>query len=345
MSARRVLVIGSGKRVQETALPAFTSMSSGCELAGIRARTKKRIECKDACFDVDEFAKLREQDLEHVDLVYLAVGKSSVPEVLERLTQLGPERFDLLIDTPVLPLRHFRHVPLLARFRNCWVAEDCIELPWIEPVRVAIAQGELGEVGEARFLRSAYGYHAIATAKKLFGAEVTSATRKVKAHATVERNLHLEGSKHVQILEPRDYASGHMLVIGSTARLSDAPEREPGALPLMPLLEHNECVGFRAGTGTSWLDEDETLLMLGDDPSARVTARMSGMKRVGFLRLLRAIAHGRGGYAVREGLDDMLIDYALEKCGRWVATPFTSVRSAPARMLFSGLSRFAGRTA
>jgi Oxidoreductase family, NAD-binding Rossmann fold len=345
VSARRVLVIGSGKRVQETALPAFTSMSSGCELAGIRARTKKRIECKDACFDVDAFDELREQDLEHVDLVYVAVGKSSVPEVLERLTQLGPERFDLLIDTPVLPLRQFRHVPLLDRFRTTWVAEDCIELPWIEPVRLAIAHGELGEVREARFLRSAYGYHGVALAKKLFAADVTSATRKVKAHATIERRLHLSGGKRVLITEPRDYASGHLVVVGSTGRLSDAPEREAKAMPLLPLLEHNECVGFRAGSGTSWLDEDETLLMLGDDPGTRVTARMAGMKRVGFLRLLRSIAQGRGGYPVREGLDDMLIDYALEKCGRWVATPFTSVRSAPARMLFTGLSRFAGGSA
>jgi hypothetical protein len=343
VSARRVLVVGAGKRVQETALPAFTSMSSGCELAGIRARTKKRIECKDACFDVDEFAALREKDLEHVDLIYVAVGKHSVPEVLARLIEFGPERFDLLIDTPVLPLKLFRHLPLLERFRTTWVAEDCVELPWIEPVRVAIARGELGEVDEARFLRSAYGYHAIATAKKLFAAEVTRATRKVKAHATVERDLHLEGGKRVLIVEPRDYATGHLVVVGSTARLSDAPERESKCVPLLPLLEHNECVGFRAGSGTTWLDEDETLLMLGDDPGARVTARMSGMKRVGFLRLLRSIASGRGGYPVQEGLDDMLIDYALEKCGRWVATPFTSVRSAPARALFSGLSRIAGR--
>ncbi len=343
MSARRVLVVGSGARVRETALPAFSSMSSGCELADIRARTPKRIECKDACFTVGEFGALREQDLEGIDLVYVAVGKHAVPEVLARLAQLGPQRFDLLLDTPVLQLKHFRHVELLERFRDAWVAEDCTELPWIEPVRVAIAHGELGEVSGARFLRSAYGYHAIAIAKKLFGSVVTSATRKVKAHATVERELILADGKRVLVVEPRDYANGHLVIQGSLARFSDAPERESKSLPLLPLLEHNECVGFRAGTGTSWLDEDETLLMLGDDPGARVTARMAGMKRVGFLRLLRSISAGRGAYPIREGLDDMLIDYSLGKFGRWIATPLTSVRSAPARALFSSVSRIAGR--
>ncbi len=342
MSALRVLVVGSGARVRETALPALTSMSSGCELAEIRARTQKRIECKDAGFAVGEFGALREQDLEHVELVYVAVGKPAVPEVLARLAELGPQRFDLLLDTPVLQFKHFRHVELLERFRNAWVAEDCTELPWIEPAREAIAQGELGLVTGARFQRSAYGYHAIAIAKRLFGAEVTRATRTVTGHATVERELHLSDGRRVLVVEPRDYAAGHFVIEGSRAQLSDAPERERQALPLVPLLEHNECVGFRAGSVTSRLGEDETLLMLGDDPAARVTARMAGLKRVGFLRLLRSIAAGRGGYPIREGLDDMLIDYMLGRFGRWIATPLTSVRSAPARALFTNISRIAG---
>lgn len=343
MSARRVLVVGSGKRVCETALPALTSMSSGFELGDIRARTKKRVECKDACFQVAEFGALREKDLDSIDLVYVAVGKQSVPEVLARLAELGSQRFDLLLDTPVLQFKHFRHYPLLARFRNAWVAEDCVELPWIEPVRVAVAQGELGELRGARFVRSAYAYHSVAVAKKVLGAPARSATRRRKAHATVETEIAFAHGLRARIVEPRDYATGHLVIEGSTARLSDAPEREGKCLELMPLLEHNECVGFRAGSTTSWLDEDETLLMLGDDPGARVTARMAGMKRVGFLRLLRSIAAGRGGYPVLEGLDDMLIDYALGKLGRWRATPLSSVRSASARALFSGISRIAGR--
>jgi hypothetical protein len=243
----------------------------------------------------------------------------------------------------VLQFKHFRHIELLEHFRNAWVAEDCTELPWMEAARAAMAHGELGEVGGLRLERSAYGYHAIATSKKLFGAEISSATRRVKAHATIERELQLSDGKRVLVVEPRDYAAGHLVLEGSAARLTDAPERESGALPLVPLLEHNECIGFRAGESTCWLDEDETLLMLGDPPGARVTARMAGMKRVGFLRLVRAISGGRGGYPIREGLDDMLIDYMLGKFGRWISTPLTSVRSAPARALFSSVSRITGR--
>jgi len=343
VSARRVLVVGSGVRVRETALPAFGSHSSGCEIAGIRARTAKQIEGNGTSFEVGEFAALREQDLEGIELVYVAVAKAAVPEVLARLAGLGPQRFDLLVDTPVLQFKHFRHASLLGRFRNAWVAEDCTELPWIEPARAAIAHGELGDVNAARFVRSAYGYHAIAIAKKLFGAGVAGAKRTVKGQAKIERELRMTNGAQVLIVEPRDYAKGHLVIVGSTAQLSDAPDRESNAVELMSLLEHGQCVGFRAGSRTHWLDADERLLMLGDDPGARVTARMAGMKRVGFLRLLRSISAGRGAYPVREGLDDMVIDYALQKFGRWIATPLTSVHSAPARTLFAGVSRFAGR--
>lgn len=336
MSPKRVLIVGSGKRVLETALPAFLAPSSGWEIAGIRARTPKEIVSGGARFAVAQFAALRAEELAGVDLVYLAVGKAAVPEVLARLATLEPRRFALLLDTPVLVFKHFRHVARLGSFRAAWVAEDCTRLPWLDAVRAA--REELGPLARVRFERSAYAYHAVATAKALFGARVVSARR-----TDAGRELRFAGGARAEIVEPRDYATGHVVLEGARARLSDAPERESGALALAPLIEREHCVGFRAGSALVRLDDDECALMRGDPPQARVTARMAALKRVGFLRLARTLARGEPGYAAEEGLDDMLVDYALEKLGRWRATPLTSVRSAPARALFSALSRIAGR--
>lgn len=336
MSAKRVLVVGAGKRVLETALPAFLCPSSGWEIAGLRARHSRAVEAAGARLEVAEFAALSARDLEGVQLVYVAVGKAAVPQVLAHLASLEPARFALLVDTPVLVFKHFRHTALLRRFRAAWVAEDCTRLPWIDAVRAA--REELGELRCVRFERSAYAYHAVATAKQLLGARVLSARR-----TGAGRELCFAGGARALVVEPRDYAQGHLLLEGARARMSDAPEREEGALPLVPLLEAGQCAGFRAGTQLVHLDADERALMRGDPPEARVTARMAALKRVGFLRLARTLARGEPGYPAEEGLDDMLIDYALEKLGRWRATPFSSVRSGPARALFSALSRIAGR--
>ena len=52
------------------------------------------------------------------------------------------------------------------------------------------------------------------------------------------------------------------------------------------------------------------------------------MKRIGLLRLFRGLAEGRPGYPLTSGLDDMLVDYHLEKLGRYVANPLTSAGGA-----------------
>ncbi|MBI5434574.1 MAG: hypothetical protein HZA52_17215 [Planctomycetes bacterium] len=83
--------------------------------------------------------------------------------------------------------------------------------------------------------------------------------------------------------------------------------------------------------------------MRGPAASAGVTARMESMKRVGFLRLLESIDSGDGGYPLASGLDDMLVDYLLEKTGRWSSNALVSIDSSLARSLYTLLSRVAGR--
>jgi hypothetical protein len=69
---------------------------------------------------------------------------------------------------------------------------------------------------------------------------------------------------------------------------------------------------------------------------------MDDLKRVGFLRLLAAIRDGRGGYPVADAIDDMVVDYHLEKLGRYRDNPLTSPRYALGRLALSTLTRLGG---
>ena len=75
---------------------------------------------------------------------------------------------------------------------------------------------------------------------------------------------------------------------------------------------------------------------------ASVVARTGLMKRVGLLRLLRDLYHGRGAYPLADGIDDMVCDYHLEKIGIWWDTPFTNPRSKPAQLFYRCLSYLGG---
>ncbi|MEY2784592.1 MAG: putative Shikimate 5-dehydrogenase [Planctomycetota bacterium] len=332
----RVMIIGSGKRVRETALPAFLRAGESYEIAAVCARTAKELVVDGRQFGVRPFEGVTAQDLGGVDLVYVAVGKAATPEVLKRLVSLQAARVDLLIDTPVLVFKHFRHTPLLARFRNVWVAEDCAFLPWIPLVHGAVESGIIGALRSATFDRSAYAYHAHATLKALVpGCSLLSARRVQRSAQESERRFQFTRQWRARVVDPRDYSCGRFRIEGEHGSLADAGEG------LRIGLEGIE--RLRAGDLVHPLDEREQALLGESSRGRSLTAAQEAMKRVGFLRLLRSIASGRGGYSLRDGLDDMVSDYWLEKTGRWWATPLTSVDSGLARGIYRGISRIGGR--
>ena len=334
---KRVLVIGSGKRVREAALPALSRLEGDFELTRIAARTAKQLQIGDRSFEVVSLDSLDESWIEGVDLVYLAVTKDAVPSVLSKLTALDVSSTDMLIDTPVVRFKHYRQVAKLAQFRNAWVAEDCTVLPWFDVVRDALESGLIGELESVLFHKSAYAYHGVATAKTLLGSlRVKSASRKGD-----QRELRFANGRLATMIEPRDYSVGHVCITGTKGSISDAEDAKGHRLTA--IVEGSSWVGFKIGELERRLDEDEIALLGDDDPSRQVTARMDDLKRVGFLRLLRAIRDDRCGYPVEEAIDDMVVDYHLEKVGRFLDNPFTSPRYGLGRLLLSTITLATGR--
>lgn len=330
-----VVVIGSGKRVLEAALPALQALEDRFTVRAVLARTRKSIEVRGRKYDVAPIDELDAAVLARTSLVSCAVSKDAVPKVLAKLVAHDVSHVDLLIDTPVLRFKHFRHVDLLARFRNVWVAEDTSELPWLETVREAARREVLGQLTRVVFHRSAYAYHGIAMAKSVLEADRVVRGRR-RGHI---RELELDNGARATIVEPRDYSVGHIQFVGERGAASD---HEDASLRLAPIAEGTALVGFRLGPIETMLDEHEVELARGDPPSSRVTARMDALKRVGFYRLLRHIDEGQGAYPLDAALEDMVVDYWLERLGIWRDSALTSPRASTGRMLLRAVSRISG---
>ncbi len=367
MSARRILVVGAGKRVLETALPALLAAAPELEIEAVCGRKERRVEAAGRAFDVVPLERLPASRLEACEFVYVAVGKQAVAGVLAALLERGAGRSSLLLETPGLLLKHLRHRPLIERFARAWIAEDCAFLPWLETVRAAAEQHDLGRVEGVCFVQSAYAYHGVATARALLGAgHVAKGTRKRIGTHTL-RTLEFKSGGYAAALEPRDYAVGRLLIqaqrgaicaggdderfalvrhnlppSASALRAALAPESFARALRL-----EVECVGaqpmaLRCGNVRSELDLRERALALGPPPEAGIVARMESMKRVGFLRLVRRLLAGGAAHPVEFGLEDMLVDWWLERPGFWRDSALTSLRSGLGRALYGTLSRVAG---
>jgi hypothetical protein len=331
MEPRGLIIVGCGKRVRETALPALHRLGGRIQVRRILARTAKLLSIENRSYRVEPFERTARGDLDGADLVYVAVAKDAVPGVLARLLTLEPSSFDLLIDTPVVRFRHLAHARHLDRFRRAWVAEDCIELPWIAALHALERSGEIGRCLSIEFARSAYAYHAFATAKAVLGARRVVRGRRGKLPGGgARRDVELDGGRTMISIEPRDYATGHVVVRGESGSVSDSPDAGASHV-LTPIATGTRCTGFRAGSVRIQLAEDEIDLARGDAEAASVTARQEALKRVGFLRLWKRILDGRGAYPVEDALEDMVADYHLERFGRWRSTPLTSPRSPLAR--------------
>ena len=346
---RRVLVLGAGKRVQTDVLPALAALAGTWSLAGIFARSDRVLTVGGHEYPVRGIQDLRAEDLRPGDLVYLAVSKDAVPAALARLARHELAAVDLLIDTPVLLFKHLGHAQALSAFRRVWVAEDCATLPWLETVREA-SEGVLGELRELRFDRSAWHYHALALVKTLLAdPRIVRARRRGTGTKSALVEVALSRGGTATIVEPRDYAAGHFVLTGSRAAVTDAPPGTVGSPGgrgvhrIEMVVSKGLCTGFRIGDVVTRLEPVEQHLLGPASAAHTLTSRTEDLKRIGLYRMLRAIAAGGEGYPLEAGLDDMAIDWWLEKTGRYRATPFTRVGAAPAKLWMGAMTRLAGR--
>ncbi len=338
MSARGVWIVGAGARIKDAFLPVFRALEDEFEVRGLLARSARTLETPARSYPVRTLTSLKQSDLKSGDLIVIAVSKQSVPDVLEQLTKLDVSEVDLLIDTPVVRFRLFHHWKRTLQFRAAWVAEDCADLPWIETAKRAVDAGLVGTLQEIRFEHSAYAYHAIATAKELSGQSRVRSGRRAKIGDGFVRTLRFADGVSASQSEPCRYGDGSVQLVGSAGVITDVADVAE-TLHLHARLDGERVIGFRVGEVETALTEAESSLSEGDPQAASVIARQSAMKRVGLFRILTRIANGHSAYSIHDGLDDMVVDYHLEKFGRYRANPFTSFDSPIARMLFGLLTR------
>jgi hypothetical protein len=373
VSARRILVVGAGKRALETALPALVQMHGELEVEAVCGRNPREIAAGGRTWRVEALAGLARERLERCEFTYVAVGKPNVARVLAALLERGAGRTSLLLETPGLLLKHLRHRPLLERFRSAWIAEDCAALPWLELALEAFERAELGPPRAVVFVQSAYAYHGVATARALLKGGTVACGRRARSGDKSVRWLRFDTGGTALVLEPRNYGVGRLAIASERGLVSDGAEFDPRfaqalapfgrelgaaagqleeaafarALVLAPELERGECVALRCGGLRREFDLQERGLLKGAPAAsagaAGVVQRMDAMKRVGFLRLLRGLLAGKGAHPVELGLEDMLVDWWLERAGRWRSTAVTSLRSPVGRALYGAISRVAGR--
>ncbi len=326
-AARRPwFVIGAGGRVTTDVLPTLDAL--GAHVAGVYARTPRVLDVGEREIAVQALRDLQRDDVPDHAIIYLGVAKPAVPGVLAELERLAPSRLELVVDTPVFLWKHLAHVRRLERWSRVSVAEDCATLPWL-----ALLTGGEARPTSVTFDRSAYRYHGYAMMRELLGSRTVARARRSSVKTDLGGgtafDVKFANGAAGRIVDPRDYARGCWTVeMDDGSVVTDGPaEGHADPAVLRPLVEGRRCTGFVLGERGVELTSNESELVGDFDVTDSVTSRMDDLKRAGLARLFEAVEQGAGGYPLDDALDDMLVDAALERLGRYRALAPLSIKS------------------
>lgn len=321
MPKKKVLIIGSGRRVQNTILPAIYCLQDEFELLAIYSRSIKDISLFGGQVQIRTTNALSKIDFQSLDLIMVAVTIEQVPDVLKKLAAYDTRQIRLLIDTPVLRWRDIRLARYFKRFRSVGVSEDSITLPPFVLASKLLEQGRIGKMKEISLIHSGYRYHALATLKMLTGVNYISKIKNSYSHDKIsEREIIFRNGISASIVEPRDYSIGKFHIIGETGSIADYEYNANNLYRIEYQKENGIYRGLLLNGVAQHPDELDQKYLRWISPGPVEKSLMNFMKIRGLMDLML----GRTQYPAIEGIYDSWAITLSEKFGRFRDFPLGS---------------------
>ena len=219
---KRVLIVGSGKRVQNSILPALTYLGDDYIIQGVTSKTNKNHQQIRKNWDIPTSTRIRNFDLSRVDWIVIAVDLNEVPVVIKEICSCSMEDKEIFLDTPVLDIQDLSNMSLLKKFKKVYTTEESVVLPQFRMAKNLIDQGKIGALKRIWLFHSGYKYHAIATIRSLVNDNnILKIHHKEITKQCFEIIMNFKNGVTATIIEPRDYNSGRFLISGTNGLIAD----------------------------------------------------------------------------------------------------------------------------
>ncbi len=238
MNPRRVLLVGAGKRAQETAIPALMSLGDGVELAGIWARSSRKLKLYGGEFTAQTETGPEAFPIADIDTIVVAVTRSQVPAVLRSLKRYDTGHVSLMLDTPVLDPGDWGATAAFRRYRRVVCSEDAIALPPVVAARRLIDEGAVGNVRSIHFFHSGWRNHALASIRSLLGGRRPTRITVRRANAKwSDTRYRFPCGVRASVVQPHLHDHGRMLVVGDRGAIADYPTGRSDAAEIGSVVE------------------------------------------------------------------------------------------------------------
>ncbi len=218
-------LIGSGRRIRNNFLPAFSCLSDHAVVRGITSPTAAHRDEVARLWGIESCESVASLEPASLDVVCVSVKTDAVPDVLRSLLPWAAN-LALIVDTPVVGrATHLRATRLLRKFADVRVAEDYMNFPRYELLRTAVASGVIGDLQRVELHHNAYRYHGLALIRSLAEfAPVRSVRRSSSEPNAVSLRVRLRGGVVGLMTEPYDYGNGSLVVAGTNGQITHIEE-------------------------------------------------------------------------------------------------------------------------
>ena len=260
MNIQKLAIIGFGKRVQGTILPALVYNQNKIQLSTIYTRKKTQIaDSIVSQHNVDSHtSNLKDFQPENYQFVYFGIPSTQLLSVIETIvTQYDNlKHLNVILDTPFPigknPFQVFKLAKLLRKFRTHTVLEDCIYLePYAHSSPVSQSM-KLGKPRFSHFLHSGFRYHAYSQIKAFHHIKNFNFVVRLKKHPCSQQLIFHKFRHVATITEPRNYTYGQFSFWYEDGIYSDfiTNESSEGLVNLLvdPKIVDNKLIAFNIKT-------------------------------------------------------------------------------------------------
>lgn len=330
---QRVLIVGSGRRVQNNFLPALRCLADLFEIRGIHSRTVSHLLPVAQSWGVEPVVDLEESRLSEIDVVAISVPTSQNAPVLRKLLPQA-HRLHIVIDTPIAWNAEERAAaePLLARFAQVTVAEDYMNFPQFALIREAARRGLIGQIRYLTLFNIGFLYHGLALIRSFCGFEpVLRTSRHAFGSFGILVEYRFRDAFTATVVGPyRRHTTGGLMLEGSEGIITEFPA--DAALSnkpihtLAPVHEGGLLNGYRiAGEGCDLaVDLPDLRSMRGMDFADKFDLNL--VRGCGLIEVFRSVAGAHNinqDYGYRHALYDAFVSQRAER-GESPLDPFNT---------------------
>lgn len=300
---RRVLVIGSGKRVQRNFLPALHCLRNHFEVHGIHSKTPANCEKVAAKFGLTSILDPYTATLHKVSTVLISVPPSMLPIILKKIALIKTD-LEIVVDTP-LDSSAKGLQKTLKLFKTVRVAEDFVSFTQFNFIRNLINKGCIGELRKIEMNHYGFRYHGISLLRSFFDFMIPTSLKVITdADGNSTFNFDFKGVS-VMTNEPYDYDKGSLRLTGDKGVLSIGT----GSIDanITPLVDQQGIYGYEYGTETCLLPYRDELLKF-DSKESFIIEKTHGLIDV-LLSLVENNIQSR--YTYHDGVLDQFLS---ERC-------------------------------